>query len=261
MGQDGGVPTVILRSLLGRVGVVLILVCALYVTVTIWLSDGYRHGLQALAVCACVVAAVWLLWWRPQAVLAQEALTVRNSWRTHVLDWETLRAAPTRWALAVEAPAAGAGTDDARARSTTARGGARHGTGSAEPRRVTVSACQRGGVLGQMRHERRGSGARDEYVAASQDLHAAAPVYRTHLDAADGAYLIDLYQATRAENEHVLARLRRRERRLGHEVTAGATAAQPEEQPRVSVTSRWDVTPVVIVAAVAVAVVLTTAIL
>lgn len=254
MGQDGAVPTVILRSLLGRVGVVAVALGGLYVVVAIWFSDGYRNGLQALAVVACVETIVWLLWWRPQAVLAEDALTIRNAWRSHVLSWEALRAAPTRWALSVEVPGPGNGS-----RADGGTDGADDGASEgARPRSVTVSACQRGGVIAATRHERRGSATREEYVTASQDLDAAPRRYRTHLDAADGAYLIDLYQASREEHLRLVARLRRREQRLGRAAAARPDGAAGEAS---SIVSRWDAAPVAVVALVALALLLTTTVL
>lgn len=253
MGQDGAVPTVILRSLLGRVGAVAVALGGLYVVVAIWSSDGYRNGLQALAVVACVEVIVWLLWWRPQATLAEDSLTVRNAWRSHVLRWEVLRAAPTRWALAVEVPADATATGPVTGAATAAGW-----DGDARPRSVTVSACQRGGVIAATRHERRGSAAREEYVTASQDLDAAPRRYRTQLDAADGAYLIDLYQASREEHLRLVARLRRREQRLGRAAAARPDGAAGEAS---SIVSRWDAAPVAVVALVALALLLTTTVL
>ena len=254
MGQDGAVPTVILRSLLGRVGAVAVALGGLYVVVASWSSDGYRNGLQALAVVACVEVIVWLLWWRPQATLAEDSLTVRNAWRSHVLSWEALCAAPTRWALAVEVPA------DATATGTVTGAATATGTapGDTRVRSVTVSACQRGGVIAATRHERRGSAAREEYVTASQDLDAAPRRYRTHLDAADGAYLIDLYQASREEHLRLVTRLRRREQRLGRAAAARPDGAAGEAS---SIVSRWDAAPVAVVALVALALLLTTTVL
>lgn len=163
-------PTVILRSLTGRIGVALVGLATLYPVLSIWLADGYGNGLRALSLAACLIVSVWLLWWRPEMRLGDDALAVRNAWRSYRLAWETTAAAPTRWGLTLE----------------TAAG------------RVGVSACPRGGLFTAMRHERRQPQAREEFYTPRVD--ATSPTFHAHLDCDDAAYLLDLYQAARAEH-------------------------------------------------------------
>lgn len=170
--HNGGVPTILLRSLLGRIGTLLVAVSAFYVTAAVWLSDGYGHGVQTCSVAAVVIVAVWLLWWRPQATLSESCLTVRNAWRTHTVPWSCVEAARGRWGLVV---------------ATTAGD-------------VPVSAAPRGGLATAMQRERRVIGIRDEYVTPSD------AVYRTHLNADDASQLIELYQAVRADHHKAMRR-------------------------------------------------------
>lgn len=160
-------PTIILRSLLGRIGTVLVAVSAFYITAVVWLSDGYGHGVQTLSVGVLVVVGVWLLWWRPEARLRETGLSVRNSWRTHLVPWPCVEAARGRWGLVV----------------ATTEGD------------VPVSAAPRGGLATAMQRERRISGIREEYVTPSDAVH------RTHLNADDASQLIELYQAVRADHQ------------------------------------------------------------
>lgn len=239
MRQDGGVPTIILRSLAGRIGTVLVALACLYPVMVIWLADGYGNGLKALVVAAVVVLAVWLLWWRPQAVVAEDEIEVRNAFRSHRIPWESLRGTRTRWGLVLEL-----GSD-------------------APASNVTVSACQRGGVLTAVRHERRAVRVDEAYVTAtvtdpSEDaVSAECPTYRTHMDAADAAHLIELYRAARTEYLALTRRLRRRAQRLGKlpaEPTAPVDSGGQNNPSSAALarvpTGRWDRAPMAATAAI-----------
>lgn len=243
-------PTIVLRSLTGRIGTVLVALACLYPVMVIWLADGYGNGLKTLAVAAAVVLAVWLLWWRPQAVVAEDAIGVRNAFRSHRIPWDSLHGTRTRWGLVLEL-----GSDDSASN-------------------VTVSACQRGGVFTAARHERRAVRVDEAYVTAtstdpSEDAaNAERPTYRTHMDAGDAAHLIELYGAARTEHLALTRRLRRRAQRLGKlpvEPTgpnefahsAGQNDSSPAARAPVS-TTRWDWAPT---AATAVVVLLLAAVL
>ena len=74
-------PTIIVRSLLGRLGTLVVGVGIVYVVAAVWLSGGAVPGLRALAWGGLLLLAVWALWWAPQLRLDDDALTVRNAWR------------------------------------------------------------------------------------------------------------------------------------------------------------------------------------
>lgn len=270
MGQDGAVPTVILRSLLGRVGTVLVTLAGLWVTAVVWLADGYGHGLQVLAASATVVLVVWLLWWRPQARLDLDAVTVRNAWRTHTVGWDALRSVQTRWGLVLEV-ADGAAPSSAVGSPTA-------GEGTTPARRVPVSACPRGGLFTAMRHERRVPQAHDRLVEMRLEETAPTRTEKARLDCDDAGYLLDIYKANRAEYLSVSRRLRHRSERLARRggavpvETAGSpdgASAQPSAEagsgtePRhaVGLVSRWDAAPLAAAAACAVGLLLTTTLL
>ena len=195
-------PTIILRSLLGRVAAAVVGLIGLYPVAVIWLADGYGHGLQALSAAFAVTVAAWLLWWRPLMRLDQESIRVRNAFRSHRVAWDAVTGVQSRWGLVLVL----AGTD--------ADAGAGPG-GPGTTRRVAVAACQRSGVLAAMAHRDREPGAREEYVTPSPDEGAEPRLYRTHMNCDDAGYLLDLYRAARAEHLALADRLRRRARRMG----------------------------------------------
>lgn len=263
MGEDVTVPTIILRSRAARIGTLLLALVTLYPVAVLWLADGYGSGLSALAVAAAVDVGLWLLWWRPEARLETGVLTVRNAWRTHVVAWEAVRAAEARWGLVLHVAGGtdqrvgsdvadasvardAAGAIDGACVTGAADAGGRADPGAAPERRVSVSACQRGGVLASLRRERRAPAAPQEYVTPVEDPAVAVPVYRRHLDAADAAYLVELYRTVRADHlASPSARLR----------GSGSEALTP---PYVA---RWDAAPLAVAGIVVVGLVLTTTLL
>ena len=103
-------PTIVLRSLLGRLGVAVVGLIGLYPVAVIWLADGYGHGLQALSAAFAVTVAAWLLWWRPLMRLDQESIRVRNAFRSHRVAWDAVTDVQSRWGLVLVLADAG---DDA----------------------------------------------------------------------------------------------------------------------------------------------------
>ena len=106
-------PTIVLRSLLGRLGVAVVGLIGLYPVAVIWLADGYGHGLQALSAAFAVTVAAWLLWWRPLMRLDQESIRVRNAFCSHRVAWDAVTDVQSRWGLVLVLADAG---DDADAR-------------------------------------------------------------------------------------------------------------------------------------------------
>ena len=94
-------PTVIIRSLPGRLGFVVVAVMAAVGVAAVLVSDGARNGLRALGWAGLLVLAAWALWWAPSVTLSDEALTVSNAWRRHTLRWEDVVGCRTRWSLEI----------------------------------------------------------------------------------------------------------------------------------------------------------------
>lgn len=230
-------PTVILRSLLGRVGTVLVGLAGLWLTAVVWLADGWGHGLQVLAAAAAAVLLVWLLWWRPEARLDLDGVRVRNAWRSHVVAWESLRSITTRWGLVLEAEG-GAGT-----------------------LRIPVSACPRGGLFTAMRHERRAPQAHDRLIEMRLEESGPVRVERAHLDCDDAGYLLDLYRLNRDEYLSVSRRLRRRQERLARSGRSGPADRASATVGTAGAVSRWDAAPLAATAAGAVGLILAAALL
>lgn len=241
-------PTIVLRSLLGRLGVAVVGLIGLYPVAVIWLADGYGHGLQALSAAFAVTVAAWLLWWRPLMRLDQESIRVRNAFRSHRVAWDAVTDVQSRWGLVLVLADADAGAgDDADAGSG----------GAGTTRRVAVAACQRSGVLAALARRDREPGVGEEYVTPSPDETAPPRLYRTHMNCDDAGYLLDLYRAARAEHMALTDRLRRRARRMGR-VPAQEPAPSADGRPW---SGRWDAAPVAAAALAVAGVVATTLLL
>lgn len=193
-------PTIIVRSLLGRLGTLAVgagVVCAV---AAVWMSDGAVYGLRALAWGGLLLLAVWALWWAPQLRLGDDALVVRNAWRSHSLAWESVKTCRTRWILEVV-------THDGTV--------------------VKAPAAQRAGGLSASVRGRRemlrraGKGAQDTVAGAlghrairGEYLDPGEATYRTRLDADAAGDLISAYAARRADHWRLRARQAHRRARL-----------------------------------------------
>lgn len=200
-------PTIIVRSLLGRLGTLVVGVGIVYVVAAVWLSGGAVPGLRALAWGGLLLLAVWALWWAPQLRLDDDALVVRNAWRSHSLAWESVKTCHTRWILEVvthdgaivrasAAQRAGGLSASMRGRREMLR---RAGKGT----RGTVGTV--GTVAGALGHRP----IRDEYLDPGESI------YRTRLDADAAGDLISAYAARRADHQRLQARQARRRARMG----------------------------------------------
>ena len=237
-------PTIVLRSLLGRLGVAVVGLIGLYPVAVIWLADGYGHGLQALSAAFAVTVAAWLLWWRPLMRLDQESIRVRNAFRSHRVAWDAVTGVQSRWGLVLVLAGADAGAGSA---------------GPGTTGRVAVAACQRSGVLAALAHRDRELVAREEYVTPSPDEGSAPRLYRTHMNCDDAGYLLDLYRAARAEHLALADRLRRRARRMGRIPAKEPVPAAPADAEPWS--GRWDAAPIAAAALAIAGVVVTTVLL
>ena len=94
-------PTVIIRSLLGRVGSVVLALGAAAVLGMVLRSDGVAGLVPVLGWGGLAGVAVWALWWAPAITLSDEHLRVRNAWRTHVVPWTQVAHCSTRWSLVI----------------------------------------------------------------------------------------------------------------------------------------------------------------
>ena len=169
-------PTVVIRSLPARLGTALIGLAAVGMSLTIGLADGAAHGLRTMVWAGALTFLTWLLWWAPQITLTPQALTIRNAWRTHVLDWGEVEMCRTRWGLSVVT------RDDVEVRA------------SAAPRRGGMAESFRRRQELREQQERR-DGLRDpEPAPAVRPEHLTGEgTYRTNLDTGDAGALIEAY--------------------------------------------------------------------
>ena len=169
-------PTVVIRSLPARLGTVLIGLAAVGMSLTIGLADGAGHGLRTLAWAGLLTFLTWLLWWAPQITLTPQALTIRNAWRTHVLDWGEVEMCRTRWGLSVVT------RDDVEVRA------------SAAPRRGGMAeSFRRRQELREQQERRDGLRAAEPAPAVRPEYLVGEGTHRTNLDTGDAGSLIEAY--------------------------------------------------------------------
>ena len=161
-------PTVVIRSLLARLGTALIALAAAGMSLTIGLADGAAQGLLTFL--------TWLLWWAPQITLTPQALTIRNAWRTHVLCWDAVELCRTRWGLSVVT------RDDVEVRA------------SAAPRRGGMAeSFRRRQELREQQEWRDGLRAAEPAPAVRREYLEGEGTHRTNLDTGDAGALIEAY--------------------------------------------------------------------
>lgn len=169
-------PTVVIRSLPARLGTALIGLAAVGMALTIGLADGAAHGLRTLAWAGLLTFLTWLLWWAPQITLTPQALTIRNAWRTHVLDWGEVEMCRTRWGLSVVT------RDDVEVRA------------SAAPRRGGMAeSFRRRQELREQQERRDGLRAAEPTPAVRPEYLVGEGTHRTNLDTGDAGALIEAY--------------------------------------------------------------------
>ena len=169
-------PTVVIRSLPARLGTALIGLASAGMSLTIGLADGAAHGLRTLAWAGALTFLTWLLWWAPQITLAPRALTIRNAWRTHVLDWGEVELCRTRWGLSVVT------RDDVEVRA------------SAAPRRGGMAeSFRRRQELREQQERRDGLRAAEPAPAVRPEYLVGEGAHRTNLDTGDAGSLIEAY--------------------------------------------------------------------
>ncbi|QPL05735.1 MULTISPECIES: hypothetical protein [Actinomyces] len=196
-------PTVVIRSLPGRVGFLLLALGGLAVLVTVLRSDGAASLVPLLGWGVLVGLAVWTLWWAPEIVLSDERLRVRNAWRTHDVAWGEVSGCSTRWSLVIVLRGG---------RTVTAAAAQRAGGLSTSWRRrqelrereMTTGRTVGGSVVPEtLTHQ----GVHEEY------LSPGAGRFRTSLDADGAGALIEAYAERWAVHERVRAHGHRREQR------------------------------------------------
>ena len=169
-------PTVVIRSLLARLGTALIGLASAGMSLTIGLADGAAHGLRTLAWTGALTFLTWLLWWAPQITLAPRALTIRNAWRTHVLGWDEVELCRTRWGLSVVT------RDDVEVRA------------SAAPRRGGMAeSFRRRQELREQQEQRDGLRDTEPAPAVRPEYLVGEGTHRTNLDTGDAGTLIEAY--------------------------------------------------------------------
>ena len=169
-------PTVVLRTLPARRGTALGGLPAAGMARTTGLADGAAHGLRTLAWAGALTFLTWLLWWAPQITLTPRALTIRNAWRTHVLDWDEVELCRTRWGLSIVT------RDDVEVRA------------SAAPRRGGMAeSFRRRQELREQQERRDGLRAAEPAPAVRPEYLTGEGTHRTNLDTGDAGALIEAY--------------------------------------------------------------------
>lgn len=199
-------PTVILRSLLGRAACVVVLVAAGVLAASVLRADGVGGLLPFLGWGGLVGTAVWGLWWAPRLVISEDGLAVRNMWRSHRLPWEAVEGYESRWTLVVltrggsRVPVAAAQRPGGLSRSWSERQRLRRAEmfGRSEP----------GGPGAATRQALEHRGVREEYLEPGEGT------FRAHLDSVSAADLLEAYAERREVHRRLVARQARRAERL-----------------------------------------------
>ncbi|WP_172192141.1 hypothetical protein [Actinomyces faecalis] len=246
-------PTVIIRSLLGRVGCVLLAAGGLVVIMTVLRSDGVAGLIPLLGWGTLAGLAVWALWWAPEIVLTDERLRIRNAWRTHDVAWGQVVGCSTRWSLVVRLRD-GRGVTAAAAQRSGGLGTSWRRRQELREREMSTGRTAGGSTVSEALSHR---GVREEYLSPGQGR------FRTSLDADGAGNLIEAYAERWAVHERVRAHERGRQQRLarrdqdalpqqaaqaGRSGTDERQRAVPEPargQGRQAVTSSLNVVPVV----------------
>lgn len=206
-------PTVVIRSLPGRVGTLLTGAGTAWAVITVWLADGTRNGLQALGCGLFLMLAVWCLWWAPQLTVADAGITVRNAWRTHLFGWDEMDSCRTRWGLEIIT-----GSGHTVKASAAQRAG---GLSTSFRRRQELREQE---LLGTRRTEH---DARVRREVPEEYLGESDSVFRAHLDADAAGELL-----------------------LAYKERCEATSARPDAG---GISSRWNPLPVCVAIAAAAA--------
>lgn len=197
-------PTVIIRSLLGRVGSVVLALGAAAVLGMVLRSDGVAGLVPVLGWGGLAGVAVWALWWAPAITLSDEHLRVRNAWRTHVVPWTQVAHCSTRWSLVIMLRDGSAVTAAAAQRAGGLATSWRRRQELREREMHTGRGVGGSAVAEALTHR----GVREEYLSPGEG------VFRTSLDADGAGDLIEAYADRRAVRERVRSHERRRQERL-----------------------------------------------
>ena len=213
-------PTVIIRSLPGRLGFVVVAVMAAVGVAAVLVSDGARNGLRALGWAGLLVLAAWALWWAPSVTLSDESLTVSNAWRRHTLRWEDVVGCRTRWSLEILLDGGGRVVASAAQRP----GGLVTSFRRRQEmrRREMLGGANRVGAVGTALEHR---GVREEF------LDPGGATYRTGLDSDSAGDLLKAYADRRAAHHAVLERLAHRQERLNRRREGERGGRAPDRRP------------------------------
>lgn len=228
-------PTVIVRSLPGRLGALVVGAGALWAVLTIWAADGARNGVQALAWGGLVTLAVWALWWAPQLRLDADRLTIRNAWRTHIVAWEAIETCRTRWALEIVT------TDGAVVRAAAAQraGGLR-------------TSLRRRQALRRAESTGRGADWEQVHSGVREDFLTGEGAYRTGMDSEQAGDLIEAYAERRTQHGGIGPGARSATGAPRADPREGAHALNPDSRaprtPRPALRSQWNRPPLILAA-------------
>jgi hypothetical protein len=83
----------------GRILTVIIGAICLVALVLLVISDGFGSLIHYGAGILLIAGVCWALYWRPELVVEESGVTVRNVLRTIVLPWPSIQRIDTKWAL------------------------------------------------------------------------------------------------------------------------------------------------------------------
>ena len=92
-------PRVIIRSRRARIATIVAWIAVAVIVGAVAWRDTTISALAAAGWMGALGWAITMMWWLPELELNQDAVVVRNAWRTHLIDWRQITRLSGRWGV------------------------------------------------------------------------------------------------------------------------------------------------------------------
>ena len=92
-------PRVIIRSRRARIATIAAWIAVAVIVGAVAWRDTATAALAAAGWMGALGWAITMMWWLPELELNQDAVVVRNAWRTHLIDWRQITRMSGRWGV------------------------------------------------------------------------------------------------------------------------------------------------------------------
>ena len=83
-------PRFFIFSPVARISTLVFAALAIALSVWLFLIEPWYAAARAIPVVWVLWIILWLLWWMPLLTIDRDTVTVRNAWRTHVINWNSI---------------------------------------------------------------------------------------------------------------------------------------------------------------------------